>query len=86
MEINADFSRPALIHTETEPWVGSPMPGVERRMLDRVGEEVVPSDAIEILVLGGSLTDSDYQAVAGQDGASLWMKTGHLQRIQQPGA
>ncbi|MEQ6886497.1 hypothetical protein [Salicola sp. Rm-C-2C1-2] len=55
-------------------------------MLDRVGEEVVPSDAIEILVLGGSLTDSDYQAVAGQDGASLWMKTGHLQRIQQSGA
>lgn len=222
MEINADFTQPALIHTESEPWVESPMPGVERRMLDRVGEEVAratsivryapasafsphthgggeefvvlegvfedeygafpagtyvrnppgsrhtpgssagctifvklwqfdpddgrqfhkdmrselqvlnqdlsvallheddhervtysevapgsrlevePSDGIEMLVLGGSLTDgeqtlvrhswlrlppgSDYQAVAGQDGATLWMKTGHLQRIQKPGA
>ena len=222
MEINADFTQPACVHTESEPWVASPMPGVDRRMLDRVGEEVaratsivryaptsafsphthgggeefvvlngvfedeygafpagtyvrnppgsrhtpgaskgctifvklwqfdpgddrqfhkdirsglqaqdeeqavallhenshervtyremapgaplevVPSDGIEILMLEGSLLDEErtlvrhswlrlppgsyYQAVAGREGASLWMKTGHLQRFRQPEA
>jgi anti-sigma factor ChrR (cupin superfamily) len=46
MEINADFSRTALVHSEEEPWVPSPMPGVERRMLDRIGEEVARATSI----------------------------------------
>ena len=46
MEINADFSRTALVHSEAEPWVPSPMPGVERRMLDRIGDEVARATSI----------------------------------------
>ena len=40
MEINADFSRRVAVHAARLPWVPSPMAGVERRMLDRIGDEV----------------------------------------------
>ena len=40
MELNADFSRRAAMHGAGMDWVASPMPGVERRMLDRIGGEV----------------------------------------------
>lgn len=40
MELNADFSRRVAVHAARVPWVASPMPGVERRMLDRIGGEV----------------------------------------------
>jgi len=46
MEINADFTKPALVHSASEPWVASPMPGVERRMLDRLGDEVARATSI----------------------------------------
>ncbi|MEP6963994.1 MAG: cupin domain-containing protein [Polaromonas sp.] len=39
MLINADFSRRAIVPPDQHQWVASPMPGVERVMLDRVGEE-----------------------------------------------
>ena len=40
MELNADFSRRAVVHGAKIPWTPSPIPGVERRMLDRIGDEV----------------------------------------------
>ena len=40
MELNADFSRRAVVHGARLPWTPSPMAGVERRMLDRIGDEV----------------------------------------------
>ena len=40
MKINADLSQRAAIDSESLDWVPSPMPGVERRMLERDGEEV----------------------------------------------
>lgn len=46
MEINADFTRRAAVHAAALPWVPSPMPGVERRMLDRVGTEVARATTI----------------------------------------
>jgi hypothetical protein len=46
MELNADFSRPVVIHSARIPWVASPMPGVERRMLDRIGDEVARATSI----------------------------------------
>lgn len=46
MRINADFTQPALVHAEQEPWVPSPMPGVDRRMLDRIGDEVARATSI----------------------------------------
>jgi len=46
MELNADFSQRVAIHAANLPWVASPMPGVERRMLDRIGEEVARATSI----------------------------------------
>ncbi len=46
MDLNADFSLPALVQSETLDWQPSPMPGVDRRMLDRIGGEVARATSI----------------------------------------
>lgn len=46
MNINADFSRRASVRGDDIDWLPSPMPGVERRMLDRIGEEVARATTI----------------------------------------
>jgi ChrR Cupin-like domain len=46
MELNADFDKRVVVHAATLPWVSSPMPGVERRMLDRIGGEVARATTI----------------------------------------
>ena len=46
MRINADFSRRVVVHAARIPWVPSPMAGVERRMLDRIGDEVARATSI----------------------------------------
>lgn len=46
MELNADFSQRAAIHAARLAWTPSPMAGVERRMLDRIGEEVARATSI----------------------------------------
>ncbi len=38
-DVRADFSRRACVDTATEPWLASPAAGVERRLLDRIGDE-----------------------------------------------
>jgi anti-sigma factor ChrR (cupin superfamily) len=40
MNLNADFTKRAVVHAAKLDWKASPMPGVERRMLDRIGDEV----------------------------------------------
>ncbi len=46
MSINADFAAPALVKTDALDWVPSPMKGVDRRMLDRIGGEVARATSI----------------------------------------
>jgi len=46
MRINADFTKRTSVHAEKSAWVPSPMPGVERRMLDRVGGEIARATSI----------------------------------------
>jgi hypothetical protein len=46
MELNADFSKRAAVHAARIAWVPSPMPGVDRRMLDRIGDEVARATSI----------------------------------------
>lgn len=40
MKINADLSLPAVVDSQTLPWIPSPVSGVERRLLERDGDEV----------------------------------------------
>ena len=46
MQLNADFSRRVVVHAGTLDWVASPMTGVHRRMLDRIGDEVARATSI----------------------------------------
>ena len=46
MDLNADFSQRVLVHSDQIPWQASPMPGVDRRMLDRIGDEVARATTI----------------------------------------
>jgi anti-sigma factor ChrR (cupin superfamily) len=46
MELNADFSRRVAIHAARLAWTPSPIAGVERRMLDRIGDEVARATSI----------------------------------------
>lgn len=46
MLLNADFSLSAALAPEDYQWVNSPQPGVERVMLDRVGEEKARATSI----------------------------------------
>ena len=46
MRLNADFSKRAVIRPDEYEWVPSPMPGVERMMLDRIGDEVARATSL----------------------------------------
>lgn len=46
MEVNADFSRRVVIDTNALDWIASPLAGVDRRMLDRIGDEVARATSI----------------------------------------
>lgn len=46
MEINADFSQAVDVRPGDIDWIASPLPGVDRRMLDRIGGEVARATSI----------------------------------------
>lgn len=46
MNVNDDFNQRAAMHRDRLEWQPSPMAGVERRMLDRVGDEVARATSI----------------------------------------
>ena len=46
MKISADFSQRKVVHSESLEWLSSPMIGVNRRPLDRVGDEVARATTI----------------------------------------
>ncbi|MFT4705620.1 MAG: anti-sigma factor ChrR (cupin superfamily) [Bradymonadia bacterium] len=52
--INADFSAKAIVNSPAEPWLPSPSPGVDRRLLDRVGGEVARATSIVRYAAGSS--------------------------------
>ncbi|WP_293746030.1 cupin domain-containing protein [uncultured Paraglaciecola sp.] len=46
MKIAADFTKREIVHSANMPWLDSPMAGVARRPLDRVGEEVARATTV----------------------------------------
>lgn len=46
MQIHGNFDQRIVIHPKDYRWVPSPMPGVERMMLDRIGDEVARATSI----------------------------------------
>lgn len=60
MLINADFSVRASVTPDEYRWVASPLPGVERVMLDRVGAEKARATSIVRYAPGSSFTAHDH--------------------------
>jgi anti-sigma factor ChrR (cupin superfamily) len=46
MRLNANFNERVVIRPDDYDWVASPMPGVERMMLDRIGDEVARATSL----------------------------------------
>lgn len=46
MNINADYSKRVVMNHHDLPWISSPTSGVERRMLERRGDEVAKATSI----------------------------------------
>jgi anti-sigma factor ChrR (cupin superfamily) len=46
MKLHADLSQRVVVASADLPWVDSPMPGVQRRMLERDGEEVARATSL----------------------------------------
>ncbi len=56
MDINEDFNKRVSMHASLMPWVPSPMKGVDRRMLDRLGNEVARATSIVRYAPGSSFS------------------------------
>ena len=56
MELNADLSCPATVDSAALAWVASPMPGVDRRMLERNGNEVARATSLVRYAPGSSFS------------------------------
>jgi ChrR Cupin-like domain len=56
MEINAQFDQRVVLHGAEMPWVDSPVAGVQRRMLDRIGAEVARATSIVRYAPGSRFT------------------------------
>lgn len=56
MELNADFTQRVVMHGDEIEWLESPMAGVSRRMLDRIGDEVARATSIVRYAPGSSFS------------------------------
>ncbi|MEM7610729.1 MAG: cupin domain-containing protein [Pseudomonadota bacterium] len=60
MHINADFERRAVVRPGDTPWVASPLPGVDRQMLDRIGDEVARATSLVRYAPGSSFAEHEH--------------------------
>ena len=52
--VNDDFNQPVALNVDDLPWQASPTPGVERKLLDRVGGEVARATSVVRFLPGHS--------------------------------
>ena len=57
MHIHADFTKRAIVESTPEQWVTSPEAGVERLMLDRIGEEIARATSLVRYAKGSSFSE-----------------------------
>jgi len=57
MELNADFTKRVVVHSDELEWQASPMEGVHRRMLDRIGGEVARATTIVRFAAGSTFSE-----------------------------
>lgn len=60
MLINADFGARVVVDTASLPWAPSPLPGVERKMLERDGDEVARATSLVRYSAGSSFAPHEH--------------------------
>lgn len=70
MLVNADFSQPAVLSSKDHRWIASPQVGVERVMLDRVGDERARATSIVRYAAGARFPH--HQHPGGEEILVLW--------------
>lgn len=60
MRINADFDKRVLVHADELEWLESPMAGVQRRPLDRIGDEVARATTIVRFAPGSHFSEHEH--------------------------
>jgi len=60
MNIHSDFSRLAIVDRSKTDWIASPAPGVDRIMLDRIGDEVARATSIVRYAPGSSFARHEH--------------------------
>jgi anti-sigma factor ChrR (cupin superfamily) len=60
MRINADFSQAAMVDRSVAKWISSPESGVDRIMLDRIGDEVARATSIVRYAAGSSFSRHEH--------------------------
>lgn len=60
MRVNADFSIPAIVDRSKSDWISSPESGVDRIMLDRIGDEVARATSIVRYAAGSSFARHEH--------------------------
>jgi anti-sigma factor ChrR (cupin superfamily) len=60
MRVNADFSKTAIIDRSKADWISSPESGVDRIMLDRIGDEVARATSIVRYAPGSSFARHEH--------------------------
>ena len=57
MQLNEDFKKRVVVHSENTAWSPSPVAGIERRMLDRIGGEVARATTIVRFAQGSQFSE-----------------------------
>ena len=57
MNINSDFAQKAVINTSDLEWSPSPIPGIKRKYLDRIGDELARASSLVKYSAASSFTE-----------------------------
>ncbi len=60
MQLHSDFSQRVVVNTALLPWVASPVPGIERQLLHRLGEEAAQATSIVRYAAGSRFTSHSH--------------------------
>jgi anti-sigma factor ChrR (cupin superfamily) len=60
MNLHADFQQRVVLHTPDISWVESPIPGVDRKPLDRIGTEIARATSLVRYAPGSTYTAHDH--------------------------
>jgi anti-sigma factor ChrR (cupin superfamily) len=60
MNLHGEWRQPVALHSAELPWVTTPSPGVERRLLERIGDEVARATSVVRYAAGSRFARHDH--------------------------